>query len=132
MKRSSFEIYSLAVCFLGVIAIVISLSIAIYSVIEISFPEFAIDQWQYERHQSNEKFWQDNPNRFPPDANGKVNSKPLEKELTKMREDSYKMVLVSKQRSSTQTLVQSIIFFILSSVVSFFHWRLYKKEQLRI
>ncbi len=78
MKRSSLEIYSLTVCFFGVIAIVISLSISIYNVIEISFPEFAVDQWQYEQHSSNDKFWESHPKHFPPELNGKLADRPTD------------------------------------------------------
>ena len=128
MKKTVLEIYSLAVCFIGVVALVITLGIGIFSGIEIAFPEFALDQWQYELHQSNEKFWQNHPNRYPPEMKGEMKEKPPEEEITKMRNESYKLVLKNQQRSSTKSLVNSIIFFILSSIVFFIHWRIYKKE----
>jgi hypothetical protein len=128
MKKSALEIYSLAVCFIGVVALVISLGIGIFSSISIMFPDFTVDQWQYEQHQSNEKFWQNHPNRYPPEKDGKMKEKPSEEKLTKMRNKSYELVLSNEQRSGAQTLVNSIIFFIISSIVFFIHWKIYKKN----
>ncbi len=128
MKKTALEIYALAVCFIGVVALVVSLGIGIFSSISIMFPDFAVDQWQYEQHQSNEKFWQNHPNRYPPEKNGEMKEKPSDEELTKMRIKSYDLVLKNEQRSGAQALVNSIIFFIISSIVFFLHWRIYKKE----
>lgn len=128
MKKSVLEIYALAVCFMGVVALVISLGIGIFNSVSILFPDFTVDQWQYEQHQSNDKFWQNHPTRYPPEKNGELGEKPPEDELTKMRNNSYELVLKNEQRSGAQTLVKSIIFFLISSVVFFIHWRIYKKN----
>lgn len=129
MKKSILEIYALAVCFMGVVAIVISLSTGIYDLIEISSPDFTIDQWQYEQHSSNDKFWENYPNRYPSKLNGSEVTKPSEEKLTQMRNDSYNVVLKNEQRSGTQSLVQTVIIFILSSIVFFFHWKIFNKTQ---
>lgn len=129
MKRSTLEIYALAVCFLGVIAIVISLSIGSYNIIELAYPEFGVDQWQYEQHQSNDKFWENHPKRFPPEKGGKAVQRPKEEEITKMRTESYSLVIKNQRRNSTKSLVQSLLFFAISSLFFLLHWKLYQKSQ---
>jgi len=129
MKKSILEIYALAVCFLGIISIVVSLGIGIYNIVEIIYPEFAVDQWQYEQHSSNDKFWQNHPKRYPPELNGKALQKPSEEELTKMRTESYDLVIKNQQRNSIQSLVQSLIFLIISSIFFVLHWKLFRKSQ---
>ncbi len=130
MKRTSLEIYSLAVCFISVIALVISLGTSLYSIIKIAYPEFTIDQWQYEQFQTNDNFWQNSPKHFPQELNGKPAPKPSEVELTKMRKEGYKIILKGEQRNGFQTLVNSIIFLLISAMVFFWHWRLFKKNVL--
>jgi len=128
MKKSVLEIYSLAVCFIGVVALVISLGTGIFSSLAIMFPDFTIDQWQYEQHQTNEKYWENHPNRYPPELKGEMREKPSDEKLTKMRNESYEIVLKSEQRNGAQTLVNSVIFFIISTFVFFIHWRIFKKS----
>ncbi len=130
MKKSALEIYSLAVCFIAVVAFVISLGTGLYSIIKISYPEFTIDQWRYEQFQTNDKFWENNPKHFPPELKGEPAKRPPEAELTKMREEAYQVVLKGEQRNGSQTLVHSLIFFLISSVVFFLHWRLFKNSQI--
>jgi hypothetical protein len=128
MKKTALEIYSLAVCFIAVVALVISLGTGLYSFIEISYPEFTINQWQYEQFQSNDAFWDNSPKHFPPELKGEPAKKPSEEELTKMRNEAYERALSNESRSGAQTLVQSIIFFLISAVVFFLHWRIFKKN----
>jgi len=128
MKKSVLEIYSLAVCFIAVVALVISLGISLYSIVEINYPEFTIDQWRYEQYQTNDSFWESNPKHFPPELKGKPAERPPEEELTKMREEAYAIVLKGEQRNGFQSLLKSLIFFIIAAVVFFLHWRLFKKN----
>ncbi|PID56833.1 MAG: hypothetical protein CR986_09910 [Ignavibacteriae bacterium] len=125
MKKSILEIYSLAVCFAGIIAIVISLSISLYNIIELIDPEFGISKWEYEKHLSNENFW---TNDNKPIAADVKDEKPSEEEITKLREESYKNVLITSQLESKKSLIRSIIFLMISSAVFFFHWKIFKKS----
>lgn len=128
MKKSILEIYSLAVCFIGVIAIVISMAISIYTLIEIADPEFGISQWEYQRHLSNENFWENNPKNVANFESSENKQKPTNEEITKLREASYKNVLLTSQLESKKTLIQSIIFLVISSIAFFFHWKIFKKS----
>ncbi len=56
MKKSILEIYALAVCFVALLCFVIALGIGVYDLIQITNPEFTINVYEYERHQSNEAF----------------------------------------------------------------------------
>ena len=56
MKKSILEIYALAVCFVALLCFVIALGIGVYDLIQITNPEFTLNAYEYERHQSNEAF----------------------------------------------------------------------------
>ncbi len=114
------------------IAIVISFGISLYSLVEIGYPEFTINQWQYEQYQSNDAFWENHPQRFPPELKGKAAKKPSEYKLTKMRKKYYKIALNNERRNGFQSLVKSLIFFLISMVVFFIHWKLFKKTNTKI
>ncbi len=129
MKKTALEIYSLAVCFIAVVALVISLETSLYSIVRISYPEFTVDQWRYEQYQTNDSFWESNPKHFPPELKGEPAKRPAEAKLTRMREKAYEVILKGEQRNGFQTLVQSLIFFLISSIVFFLHWRLFRSSQ---
>ena len=56
MKRSFVEIYGLAVCFVTLLCFVIALGVGIYDLLQAAFPEFTLNAYEYERHQSNDSF----------------------------------------------------------------------------
>ena len=56
MKKSSVEIYGLAVCFVTLLCIIIALGVGIYDLLQITYPEFTLSAYEYERHQSNDSF----------------------------------------------------------------------------
>ena len=128
MKKTALEIYSLAVCFISVVSMVISLGTGLYSIIEISYPEFTLDKWQYEQFQSNDAFWDNSPKHYPNELKGKPAQRPPENELTKMREEAYQRALNNERRSAAQSLVRSLIFFLISAVVFYIHWKIFKKN----
>ncbi len=131
MKKSILEIYALAVCFTCIIAIVISLVISIYSIIEISYPEFGVNNWEYQKHQTNNNFWKENRNIKFDQNNNNTPQRPSDKELTKLRIESYSVVLKNVKRESTQALVRTSIFLIISSIFFYLHWKIFKKSQLQ-
>ena len=129
MKKSVLEIYALAVCFVGVIAIVISLSISIYSLVEVIYPDFAVNQWEFQKHLSNDKFWEDYRNIKYNSTLNEEPVRPSEEELTRLRNESYSLVLINAKRDSTQILIRSIIFLTISLLFFTLHWKLFKKSQ---
>ena len=120
MKKSLLEIYALAVCFVTVVCFVIALGIGLYDLVQLTYPEFSLSSYEYERHQSDEAFmrhW------------AKDKKRPAEGEVTKLREESFRTELRKEQRSAMQSLVQILIVLIIDVVVFFVHWRLAKRAR---
>ena len=86
MKKYILEIYALAVCFAIIGCFVIALGIALFDVIQIANTEFTLSSHEYNRHQSNEAFW-NNCNQYDNDKKDK--KRPSDEELTKRRLESY-------------------------------------------
>ena len=120
MKKSLLEIYALAVCFVTVVCFVIALGIGLYDLVELAYPEFSLSSYEYERHQSDEAFMRHWP---------KDKKRPLEGEVTKLREESFRTELRKEQRSAMQSLVQILIVLAIDVVVFFVHWRLAKRAR---
>ena len=104
MKRSFVEIYGLAVCFVTLLCFVIALGVGIYDLLQVALPEFTLNAYEYERHQSNDSFrnaprsrvqWTAPPSRGA--GPGIAEAVPIpdstEDETTQQREDSYRSVL---------------------------------------
>ncbi len=115
VKKSLLEIYALAVCFVTVVCFVIALGIGLYDLVELAYPEFSLSSYEYERHQSDEAFMRHWP---------KDKKRPLEGEVTKLREESFRTELRKEQRSAMQSLVQILIVLVIDVVLFFVHWRL--------
>jgi hypothetical protein len=126
MKRTALETYALTVCFFTVACFVISLGIGLYSAIQAATPEFTLDQWTYQRHQTNDAFWQGGSGAAPcpPYASVDNKSRPPEAELTKQRLESYSRAVKGEQRSAMQTLVKALIVLLIDVGVFLVHWRI--------
>ncbi len=117
MKKSLLDVYALAVCFVTIVCFAVALGIGLYDLVELSNPEFTLSSHMFERHESNEAFvrhW------------SKDKKRPSEEEITKPREESYRIELRKEQRSALQSLVQVVIIMVIDVVVFFLHWRLAK------
>ncbi len=115
MRKSLLEIYALAVCFFTVACFAIALVIGLYDIIQITNPEFTLPGWDFERHQSDEAFKRLWPKEKPP---------PPPKELTELRQESYRIVLLNEQRNGMQSFAQMVIIILIDIVVFLGHWRL--------
>jgi predicted nucleic acid-binding Zn ribbon protein len=121
MKKNLFEVYSLAVCFISVLILIVATGIGIYDLIEISFPKFTISSYIYKTYSSNENYLKEN-----------TKYKNLsEEEVTKRREEKWKEVLENEQRNACQSLIQILIFILISVVAFIIHWIFAKKIQLK-
>jgi hypothetical protein len=121
MRKTILEIYALAVCFFTVACFVISLGVGLYDLIEIVDPEFTLGGYEYERHQTNEAFakqYKSRKEEVPPDD-----------ELTRLREESYRLALKNERRSGMQSLTQVVIIIIIDVMLFLFHWFLAKKAR---
>jgi len=120
MKKTLVEIYALAVCFVTVTCFAIATGIAIYDFVQIGFPEIALSSYQYERHQSNAAY------RSSHQPGSKAIAALSEEELTKRREESYRLALKSERRDGWQSLLRVAIVMLVNVVFFVIHWRLAK------
>ncbi len=123
MKRTSIEVYALAVCFVTLICFVVTLGMGTYDVIKIVDPEFTMSPYNYERHQSNEAFLNSWPKGKP---------QPRADELTQLREESYKSALRSEKRGAVQSLTMALIVLIIDTIVFAIHWGIAKRASSRV
>ncbi len=127
MKKSILEIYALAVCFVALLCFVIALGIGVYDLIQITNPEFTINVYEYERHQSNEAF--DTVRGSPGRAFGGIapgipieSTQRPEEEVTQQREESYQSALRSEGRRGMQSLIRIVIILVIDVLVFVPHW----------
>ena len=127
MKKSILEIYALAVCFVALLCFVIALGIGVYDLIQITNPEFTINVYEYERHQSNEAF--DTVRGSPGRAFGGIapgipieSTQRPEEEVTQQREKSYQSALRSEGRRGMQSLIRIVIILVIDVLVFVPHW----------
>ena len=120
MKRALVEVYALAVCFVTVVCFVVALGIGIYDLIQILNPQFTIDSYTYDRHQSNEAFLINWPKDKP---------RPQGEELTRLREESYQAALRSEKRGAIQSLTMVFIIILIDLVVYIIHWYVAKRAR---
>lgn len=127
MRRSVLEIYALAVCFVTVVCLIVSLGIGIYSIVEVANPAFTLDSHDFLRHQSNDAYWS-NPPMIPLDDKGN-RIRPPEQELTRQRLESYTRALRIEQRGGLQTLTKVFIVILIDLIVFGVHWRLGRRAR---
>jgi len=126
MKKSILEIYALAVCFATVVCFVIALGVALFDVIQIANPEFTLNSQEYNRHQSNDAFW-NNCGQY--DSGKKDKKRPTGEELTKRRLESYRQVLQSERRDAFQGITKALIIIIIDIVFFLAHWRIARRAR---
>ena len=134
MKSSILEIYALAVCFVALVCFVIALGIGVYDLIQFANPEFTINVYEYERHQSNEAFdtVRGSPGRALRGIAPGIPIEPTERpeeEVTQQREESYQAALRSERRRGMQSLIQIVIILVIDVLVFVPHWLLARKRR---
>ena len=119
--KTKLEFYALTVCFTAVVCLVISAGIAGYAIVKVISPGTTLSSYIYERHQSNINF------RSPencPGADAIIEPHQSESELTKQRNESYEIELRGERRIGVQTLIESLMFILGSSIALVIHWRI--------
>lgn len=120
MRKPSLEWYTLAICFVSVLAMIVTVCIGIYSVVRVAAPEFTMSPSQFAQFQSNDAFWdvclQD---RLCSDVD---EERPAEKALTKLRQEWYERAASVEQRSGAQWLVKCLIAALIAVIVFVIHW----------
>ncbi len=121
MKKSKLEIYALAICFVTVVCAAVSLGFGIWGIVELTNPEFTMNSHEYERYQSNEKYFGTYSYRYggPVDNNVKNLS---EDEKTKRRLADYNVTLKAEKHSGAQTIVRVLIINVINIIVFITHW----------
>lgn len=120
MKKNGTEIYALAVCFLAIAAIAVTMVFVIFKALGIAAPGFTINPWQVDSYESNGAYTRYWPKEKPI---------PPEAELTVMREAEYRRVLDRERRSSVRHLTLSLIVLLIASVMFVTHWRLHERAK---
>lgn len=124
MKRSLIEIYALAVCFICVVSGAVSFGVGVYDLVQVSAPGMTLPGWEYSRHQSNDNF-----------AAGRrmeEGGRPLpedEGELTRLREQSYRIALEAHRRDAQQSLVVVAITLAIQGLLFALHWRIARRSR---
>jgi hypothetical protein len=128
--KSKLEVYALSVCFSAVICLVISLGVAGYSLFEIILPTVTIDSYSYNKHQTNEDFWDSIKALCGDDTEEqKQCPKPTEEVITKQRLKEFAAKINSEQRDGVQTLIKCFMFVLASGVALIIHWKIFQKSQ---
>ncbi|MBI4697945.1 MAG: hypothetical protein HY758_03285 [Nitrospirae bacterium] len=127
MKKTVIEIYAMAVCFVAVVCLVISLGIGLYDIMEISNPAFTISSYEYKKHQSNESFIKgDCGNEKETFADKKILT---DEEITRQRLASFQNLIAIERRDAFQSLTIVAIILILDIILFFIHWRIAKRAR---
>ena len=132
MEKSFVEIYGLAVCFVTLLCFVIALGVGIYDLLQVAFPEFTLNAYEYERHQSNDSFRNAPPvfRSVPRIAEAVPIPEATEDEITRQREDSYRSVLRFERRRAGQSLVMVGIVMLIDVLVFLPHWILARRARV--
>ena len=152
MKKSSIEIYGLAVCFVTLLCFIIALGVGLYDLLQLAYPEFTLNAHEYERHRSNDSFrnsprsvsyvqWSTPPVHGTGPDDGKtykvthrgVPTVPqggpeiTEDETTRRRKESYRSVLRAERRNARQSLALVGIVMLIDVLVFLPHWILARR-----
>jgi len=124
MKKGLLEIYALAVCFFTLLCFVITFGLALWNIVEITYPEFTIYSTKFECHQSDAAYKECNSSKSKYTREENPIPFPTGKELTTEREQKYATILKSEQRSAVQGIVQKLIIMFIDIIAFAFHWKL--------
>ena len=127
MKKSILEVYAMAVCFATIVCFVVALGIGIYDIVRIANPEFTLSSYEYNRHQSNNAFWESYKCKY--ENKDKESKRPSEEDLTKQRQTSYQQEIKAEKRSGAQSLTIASIVILIDIVVFFIHWMIARRAR---
>lgn len=124
--KSKLEIYALSVCFAAIVCLVISIGIAGYSIVEITNPDITISAYDYDKYQSNDRYWDSKS--YGRDSKN-VEQRPPEEELTKKREKDLIIALKGERREGFQSLIGALMFILAGGVTLIIHWQIAKRAR---
>jgi len=120
MKKNLLEIYALAVCFFTVACFVIVLGMAVWDGLQITNPEFTLNNHLYQKYQSDEAYKQHliSMHRHQQDAPDIPEGEALSKE----RIEGFNQALKGEARAGFQSLVKNLIILFIDFFVFAVHW----------
>jgi len=124
--KSKLEIYALAVCFAAVVCLVITISLAGYSIIRIVDPGLTMNPYNYNKYQTNDRFWE---SKQPYTKDQSSMKRPSEEELTKQRQEALRIELGGERRNGLQSLIGTLMFVVVSALALLLHWRIAKRTR---
>ncbi|SHK01108.1 hypothetical protein SAMN02745165_03742 [Malonomonas rubra DSM 5091] len=124
MMKTILEIYALAVCFFTVACFVITLGLALWNVVELSAPEFTINNQKYECHQTDEAYRDCFSDQYKYRKKESPETFPTGEVLTKKREFEYSQIIKSERREALQGIVQKSIIILVDIILFIIHWKL--------
>ena len=133
-KKSSLEVYALAVCFLTVACFAIVAGTGLYNVIRMWFPTFTMDSYTVSRHANNDKYWQYSRPHCTYTGQtdcGDSAARLPEPELSRRREESFAVEVAKECRVGVQGLVQTAIFILVITPVFAAHWLIAQRARER-
>ena len=151
----TFRIYLLAVCFVSVVCLAITVGTGLYSLLKIAAPELTLDTHSYTAHQSLDNFKRSHfyASQLRPQAlfipsemstarrqaemlrNSPSQSEqaPMsEQEVEQLMLESYHALIKNHRRSAMQELIRTSIVLFVLCILFFAHWRLISKSNRNI
>ncbi len=132
MKKSALHVYALAVCGLLIVPLLISGGIAVYGILQATWPKLTMPAYEYQRYQSDDAYrehlseW----SRFPGDESGRrANGPPSDAEIAERRRQAFLEALERERRDGIQSIIRCAIFGLISLMLFLPHWRIARRER---
>lgn len=122
MKKTVIEIYAVAVCFISVVSLSLTVTIGLYDLLEWGAPEFTLIAYQQQRLESDESYLRHLREIDHPDQELDAAA------LTRARESEYASALRAERRDAKQSLVRMLFAVVVLSAVLIFHWLLARRQ----
>ncbi|MBI2993011.1 MAG: hypothetical protein HYY48_02400 [Gammaproteobacteria bacterium] len=123
MRKSLLEIYGLAVCFLAVMGFAIFLGLLVWNLISLASPEFGLDTYTWERHQTDEAYRKALIDEHPYQE-GQPYAPPEGEALSQQRQRSYSNALQVQEREAARGIVKDLILLFIHGALFFSHWKI--------
>jgi hypothetical protein len=120
MRRSLVQLYALAVCFVTLTCFAVALGVGIYDLVQIAIPDFTVSGTSEGYYYATDELF--------------VTSNPLyrdlpKEELTKRREENYRLAVWWERRRAVQSLIYVAIITTIDAVIFVIHWLLVRRER---
>lgn len=129
MKMPTLETYGLSVCFVAAIALAIALCMLLYTLVQLFSPLFTMDKWDYQKHLSNDAYWEHKVGTRPEPETDEKPVRPAEEVLTQQRESAFQALLQTNRHEAAKLLVKLIIFILVDALLFGSHWLIARSAQ---